>query len=310
LGGTAKAHAATSVVTFTSPNPTGSGGFGSSVAVNRTSVVVGAPGEVAGGAAEGHAYVVGYAVVLVDTLTSRSRRGSGSCGSWVAMNGTSVVVGAPGETASGSFQAGNAYVFSSAGVLIATLTSPNPTGSGSFGSSVAVSGSSVGVGAPGEVAGGAAAGHAYVFGSAGALVATLTSPNPTGSGHFGSSVAMNGTSVVVGAPGESPGGSFQAGNAYVFSSAGVLVATLTSPNPTGSGRFGSSVAMSGSSVVVGAPGETASGSFQAGNAYVFSSAGVLIATLTSPNPTGSGSFGSSVAVSGSSVGVGAPGEVA
>src|SRR5207247_2685127 len=128
------------------------------------------------------------------TRTIPNLTGSGQCGSSVAMNGSSWVVGVAGETASGSFQAGNAYVFSSAGVLIATLTSPNPTGSGSFGSSVAMSGSSVGVGAPGEVAGGAAAGHAYVFGSAGVLVATLTSPNPTGSGHFGSSVAMNGTS--------------------------------------------------------------------------------------------------------------------
>ncbi len=111
LGGTAKAHAATSVVTFTSPNPTGSGHFGSSVAVNRTSVVVGAPGEVAGGVAAGHAYVFGSAGALIATLTSPNPTGSGGFGSSVAMNGTSVVVGAPGETASGSFQAGNAYLF-------------------------------------------------------------------------------------------------------------------------------------------------------------------------------------------------------
>src|SRR6266704_4090120 len=115
---------------------------------------------------------------------------------------------------------------------------------------------------------------------------------------------MNGTSVVVGAPGETVSGSFQAGNAYVFSSAGALIATLTSPNPTGSGHFGSSVAMNGTSVVVGAPGESPGGSFQAGNAYVFSSAGALVATLTSPNPTGSGHFGSSVAVNRTSVVVG------
>ena len=183
-----------------------------------------------------------------------------------------------------------------AATSVVTFTSPNPTGSGGFGSSVAVNRTSVVVGAPGEVAGGAAAGHAYVFGSAGVLVATLTSPNPTGSGHFGSSVAMNGTSVVVGAPGESPGGSFQAGNAYVFSSAGVLVATLTSPNPTGSGHFGSSVAMNGTSVVVGAPGESPGGSFQAGNAYLFkptSTATVVFDSSTNMAWSGSETSGAS-----------------
>jgi len=138
LGGTAKAHAATSVVTFTSPNPTGSGGFGSSVAVNRTSVVVGAPGEVAGGAAAGHAYVFGSAGVLVATLTSPNPTGSGHFGSSVAMNGTSVVVGAPGETASGSFQAGNAYLFkptSTATVVFDSSTNMAWSGSETSGAS-------------------------------------------------------------------------------------------------------------------------------------------------------------------------------
>ena len=138
LGGTAKAHAATSVVTFTSPNPTGSGGFGSSVAVNRTSVVVGAPGEVAGGAAAGHAYVFGSAGVLVATLTSPNPTGSGHFGSSVAMNGTSVVVGAPGESPGGSFQAGNAYLFkptSTATVVFDSSTNMAWSGSETSGAS-------------------------------------------------------------------------------------------------------------------------------------------------------------------------------
>src|SRR5205809_6636326 len=86
----------------------------------------------------------------------------------------------------------------------------------------------------------------------------------------------------------------------------MLVATSTNPKPTVSRRFGSSVAMNGTSVVVGAPGETASGSFQAGNAYVFGSAGVLVATLTGANPTGGGLFGGSGAMIGRSEGVGQP----
>ena len=104
-----------------------------------------------------------------------------------------------------------------------TLTSPNAQTGGDFGSSVAVSGTTVVVGAPLESAGTPAqplAGHAYVFdASTGFLTpTTLTSPNAQIDGFFGSSVAVNEGDpiVVVGAPDESGGGSPAGGHAYVF----------------------------------------------------------------------------------------------
>src|SRR5438132_10755276 len=96
---------------------------------------------------------------------------------------------------------------------------------------------------------------------------TLTSPNALFMGHFGSSVAVNEGDpiVVVGAPLEKAGVAVNAGNAYVLDTSTGSIITLTDPNLESKGYFGTSVAVSGTTVVVGAPGEDAS----AGNAYVF-----------------------------------------
>ncbi|MGC2289579.1 MAG: hypothetical protein WA688_06955 [Thermoplasmata archaeon] len=99
-----------------------------------------------------------------------------------------------------------------------TLTSPNAQTDGYFGVSVAISGKTVVVGAPVEtVSGNMYAGHAYTFkGKTGALISTLTSPNAQTDGSFGWSVAVSGTTVVVGAIGETASGYDSAGHSYVF----------------------------------------------------------------------------------------------
>src|SRR5207249_1234283 len=146
-----------------------------------------------------------------------------------------------------------------------TLTSPNAQTDGNFGSSVAVSEGDpiVVVGAPLESAGTPAqqqAGHAYVLDTTTGLITTLTSPTPQANGLFADSVAVSGTTVVVGAPLESAGtpAQQQAGHAYVFDATdGSLITTLTSPTPQTNGHFGLSVAVSGTTVVVGAEFESA-----------------------------------------------------
>ena len=290
------------IATLTSPNAQSGGGFGYSVAVNGTVVVVGTPLEIAGGhAGAGHAYIFSALGGPPIILTSPNAQSYGGFGYSVSASGATVVVGAQGETAGGHAGAGHAYIFNNTGSLITTLTSPNvpsgPGASGGFGYSVAVSGTSVIVGAPGETAGGfGSAGHAYIFNNTGSLITTLTSPNAQINGVFGYSVAVSGTSVIVGASVETAGGFGSAGHAYIFNNTGSLITTLTSPNAQSGGIFGNSVAVSSTSVVAGAPNE--------GHAYIFDSTGSLIATLTSPNAP-SGAFGYAVALSGSSVVVGA-----
>ncbi|HXY47123.1 MAG TPA: hypothetical protein VEK13_04420 [Thermoplasmata archaeon] len=304
-------------LTLASPNAQSTGDFGLSVANSGTTVVVGAPGETASGYDyAGHAYIFNAKTgTLISTLTSSNPQPSGAFGSSVSISGTTVVVGAPEETASGVGYAGHAYVFkATTGALIRTLTSSNPQPSGAFGSSVSISGTTVVVGAPSENASGYSdAGHAYDFkATTGALISTLTSPNAQLGGSFGHSVAIGGTTVVVGAPYETALGYSEAGHAYVSNATtGALIRTLTSPKARFDGFFGYSVAIRGTIVVVGAVGETASGHGKAGRAYVFSATtGALIRTLTSPNAQASGAFGSLASISGTTVVVGAPYEKA
>lgn len=188
-----------------------------------------------------------------------------------------------------------------------TLTSPNPSIFGNFGSSVAVGNGIVGVGANGDSG---FTGKVYIYNTSGSLTNTLSSPSGQEGSGFGSSVSISGSTVVVGAPSEKVAGSYYVGQAYIFSTAGALVVTLTSPNAQPGGLFGYSVSVSGSTVVVGAPGELAGGVYNAGHVYVYNTSGSLLATLASPNPEsghdfGASSFGFSVAVSGRSIVVGA-----
>jgi len=200
-------------------------------------------------------------------------------------------------------------------VPLATLNNPSPALDDRFGSSVAMSGTQVAVGAPRDNMGAPDAGSAYVYdlssGTPTIPVTTLNNPGPTADDNFGTSVAISGTRVVVGAIADNTG-AFSAGRAYVYDlSSGtptVPVVTLNNPSPVAGDYFGSSVAISGTRVVVGARLDDA-GATDAGSAYVYDlSSGtpaVPMATLNNPTPAEGDDFGSSVAISGTRVVVGA-----
>jgi hypothetical protein len=180
------------------------------------------------------------------------------------------------------------------------LVDPNPQTLGQFGFTVSISGSAAVVGAWFETVGTlTGAGRAYVFdASNGDLITTLTSPSPQHLGEFGTSVAIDGSTAVVGAPDETDGTFADAGHAYVFNATtGELIATLTSPNSQADGGFGTSVAISDTTVIVGAPYEISGTTADSGRAYVFdATTGDLITSLASPNAQPSGEFGLSVGV--------------
>lgn len=302
---------------WTTPNPASGGYFGAYVASSGNYAVVGAFKENGTGANDnlttaGNAYVYNVKTgALVATLSSPNAQDGGHFGEAVAIDGGLVVVGAQREnsTASNFFRGGHAYVFSTNGRLLTTLTSPNAQPYGLFGESVAITGNEVVVGAGNEnVSGLASAGNAYVFNAhTGKLLFTLTDPNPQAGGTYGYSVAASHSYIVVGTGYQSPSGIDHAGEAYVYSaSTGKLLYSLTSPNEQVKGFFGNAVALNGTAVVVGAPFETSDGQALAGNAYVFNATdGALLSALTSPNAQPYGVFGVSVAASGDSAIVGA-----
>jgi hypothetical protein len=253
-------------------------------------------------------------------LTSSAPRSMGLFGNSVAASGSYVAVGAPFESHAGHAGAGNVYLYNvSTGQPVANFGSPTPKAGGLFGYAVAMSGSTLVVGAPNETAKGKFldAGNAYVYrinGSTATLQHTLPEPVPQAGpagqlgGAFGFSVAVNGASVIVGAVNETSAGTASAGNVYIFSTGGIWIANLTTPNPTLQGYFGFSVAMSGTTAFVGAPLEGSGG-----HTYIVLRAtgpanGRTMYVLASPNAQGHGDFGWAIAVSGALLVVGASSE--
>ncbi len=128
-------------------------------------------------------------------------------------------------------------------------------------------------------------------------------------GRFGTSVAIDGVLMVVGAPYEDAGAT-DSGDVKVFDTqSGQLLFVLSNPSPGSWEQFGVSVAISGMRVVVGTPGNYVGISSNAGSAYVYDLGGTSptepVATLTNPSPFESDFFGYSVAISGQRVVVGA-----
>ena len=220
-----------------------------------------------------------------------------------------------------------------------------------FGSSVAVSGDTAIVGAFAEdsnatgVNGNGAdnsmsgSGAAYVFvrnGTTWAQQAYLKASNTGAGDRFGSSVAVSGDTVVVGAEEEDSNATgingnqanntgYTSGAAYVFVRNGTTwtqEAYLKASNAGNFDRFGSSVAVSGDTVVVGAEFEDSNATGINGNGadnsltspgavYVFARNGTRWtqqAYLKASNTGGGDQFGNSVAVSGDTVVVGAENE--
>ena len=100
--------------------------------------------------------------------------------------------------------------------VTATLQSPEPTSSGKFGYSVAVSGNIIAVGEPEAVlADIGQVGKVYTFDSDGNLLAAFQSPDPSIVGKFGFSVAVEEDIIVIGEPFTVVDGASNAGNAYI-----------------------------------------------------------------------------------------------
>lgn len=188
----------------------------------------------------------------------------------VAISGDTVVVGSPVDDIATNPDQGSASVFvRSAGIWTeqAVLTASDGQASAYFGWSVAISGNTLVVGAPTVYPG-----SAYVFvRTAGVWTqqAKLTGAD-AGDFLFGTSVGISGDTIVVGDSHANVGANSGQGRAYVFirnGGAWMEQARLTASDGGWYDLFGSSVGISGNTVVVGAPseGDDSSG----GSAYVF-----------------------------------------
>jgi hypothetical protein len=286
-------------------------------------------------------------------------------GSSVALFGDTLAVGAPGEASNATGVNGNeadnsaggsgaAYVFVRTGTEWTQQTYVKASNTGTndnFGISVALSSNTLAVGASREDsattgidgnqadnnAGGS--GAAYVFVRAGttwAQQAYLKASNTGAGDNFGTSVALFGDTLAVGAIDEASNAigvngnqadnsAGDAGAVYVFVRTGAAWAQqayLKASNTGAGDTFGASVALSGDTLAVGAFSEASAATGVNGNqadnsaggagaVYVFVRTGTTWAQQAyakASNTGTNGHFGASVALSGDTLAVGAFGE--
>ena len=191
-----------------------------------------------------------------------------------------------------------------------------------LGFAVALDGDTLAVGAPNATVGDAPGrGAVYVYvrsGSAWVLQQKLSTPGVTANGHLGFSVALSGNLLLAGAPDSEPYSHPDQGAVYVFERAGstwTQRARIHGASGVSGDRFGWSLALSGKSVVVGAPYSEEASAPDSGVVYRYvlrhvaggALASFELARLTEPNPAPGDHFGYSVALSGDKVLAGAPG---
>src|SRR5262249_54878111 len=148
-----------------------------------------------------------------------------------------------------------------------------------FGLSVAISGDTVVVGAPDDdIGANFGQGSAYVFTRSGAvwtLQQKLTSNDGEAFDLFGFAVALSGDTLVVGAELDNIGGNvgnLGQGSAYVFARSGTVWTErqkLIADDGEAVDSLGYAVAISGNTVVVGAPLDDIDANRDQGSAYVF-----------------------------------------
>ncbi len=307
---------------FGAPNGMAGDLFGLSVASNGPRVVVGAPQESIFRITNtrGAAYLFDASGSLVRELVPASAdalRRDDRYGRAVAASGNTIAVGAPGADDVGSL-AGAAFVFNAEtgaqlAKLVPTGTRRNPADGAAFGSAIAASAERIVVGAPGTFAAGGGniggAGAIYLYDAATRrLIARVTPPGVKPKDNVGHAVAVEGSTVVAGAPFDSSAAS-EAGAAYVFNASnGSLRFKLTASDASAQDGFGFAVATNGVLVAVGAPFDDDLGA-ASGAVYLFSAAtGALVRKITAADGGISDQFGIAAALVGNTLLVGAWGD--
>ncbi len=310
---------------LTASDGASSDSFGRSVAISGDTAVIGAHEDDDNGSRSGSAYVYvrsGGVWTEQQKLTASDGAADDIFGYSVAIDGDTVIIGAVLDDDNGS-GSGSAYVYARSGCPGACvwteqqkLTASDGAADDDFGFSAAISGDTLVVGAYQDDDNGSNSGSAYVYARSGGVWTEqqkLTASDGAAGDDFGYSVAISSDTLVVGAYQDDDNGS-RSGSAYVYvRDAGVWAEQqkLTASDGFLFDQFGSSVAISGDSIVIGADEDDDNGS-DSGSAYVYVRSGCPASCvwteqqkLTAGDGAADDEFGWSVAISGDTLVVGA-----
>jgi hypothetical protein len=252
--------------------------LGRSVAAQGDVVVAGAPGDKPTGdgdpdGGEGSAYVFrfdGVAWVQEAKLTSNHAANGDRLGESIAIDGDVIAIGAPGYDHFAT-DTGTVYVFKRiAGQWLfqLRLTATDANAGDSFGTSVAVDGNLIAVGAPRDNQGASDTGAIYLFafdGTTWTQQLKLVASDAAANAQLGANVALQTPILLAGSPGASAGD----GKGYLFALYGTSWIEHSQFADGASLANGRGVALDGAQVLLGAPWTSNGGLLFAGDAYVF-----------------------------------------
>lgn len=301
--------------------PNSDDNYGFAIAVSGDTLVVGAASDVTNGVIGGAAYVYvrdGHTWSLQQKLFASDRADFDQFGIAVDVLGDTIVVGAHGDNDEG-FQTGAVYVFRRNGTTWTNeqkLKASDAAPDSAFGLSVALSGQTVAIGAPGESSGALFSGAVYVFvndGTSWEQQGKIKANNTTMNQQLGSTVSVSGDTIVAAAPGEligEPADDFNnvlsKGAVYIFERTGTSwdhQKRFFERDRNRTGGFAVRAAIDGDTIIVGDPTYDAGARFT-GAVYVFERKGngwSLKHTLAANDGQFLQAMGFSIAVSGDTV---------
>jgi hypothetical protein len=260
--------------------------FGLAVAISgNTALIAARNATVEGRAGQGAVYVfqnIGGIWTQTQKLVAHDGAAFDQFGTAITLKGGVAVITAPLAMINGHQWQGAAYVFALSGgswVQTQKLVAGHGAAFETFGVSAALNSNSLFIGAGGTNFNGQRLRRlVYVFrldpGARGwAERQTLNAPDPTDPGSaFGSSVCATETVAMVGACNSTIGGLPNKGEVYVYSQTNgswLLSATLVANDGGARANFGVSIAIEGSTALIGASGATVEGKVGEGAVYRF-----------------------------------------
>lgn len=301
--------------------------FGSSLAVDGTTLLVGQFTDVVNAPGARAGLVTGSVIVFERsgadwTRSARLVPFPGEAGEHFgiasALSGNFALIGARVTDASGPEDRGSAYVFErgpGGWVQVAQLLAPSPTLDDRCGAAVAISGSIAVVGCERyDGAAGVDAGRAFVYERIAGVwtqTADLFAPDGAAGDAFGTAVAIEGDTILVGAPGEEDGATTNRGAVYAFErpAATWMFAGKTTASIANAGaRFGSALALTATRAAVGASADIVAAQ-AVGSAFVYTRSGSVLSAPQRVFPSDGASgdaFGRELALLGTTLLVGAP----
>jgi len=284
-------------------------GFGASVSISGNYAIIGDNYDGDNGSASFYQFN-GTNWVFMQKVTDATGDFFDWFGASVSISGNYAIVGAVYDDNGATLNQGSASIFQYNGTNWVLMQKIVPAGGTNdyFGVSVSISGNYAVVGRYGaDLGNGPSQGAVHIYqynGSSWVLMQQIIDATGAAGDSFGGSVSISGNYVVIGSASDDVGANANQGSASIFRYNGaswVLMQKITDATGAADDRFGSSLAISGTYVIVGAYNDDVGTNIDQGSASIYRYNGtnwILMQKITDPTGSADDIFGFSVCISG------------